>query len=133
MCSPYYDEDGATIYCGDALDVVSGLHADAVVTDPPYSSGGFNECGKSDGSVGHVEGRQQVASRRLEVSGVAGVDAAASAAGCACVCHTRCLRRRRRVMHVPRSRSTSVPGSGKTVTLLIVSSVWSHDGPDWGS
>lgn len=42
--TPYYDEDGITIYHGDACEVLSGLPAasfDAVLTDPPYSSGGM--------------------------------------------------------------------------------------------
>lgn len=38
---PYYDEDGITIYHGNALEVLPHLEAfDAIVTDPPYSSGG---------------------------------------------------------------------------------------------
>lgn len=40
---PYYDEDGVTIYHGEALDVLRQLPAaavSAVISDPPYSSGG---------------------------------------------------------------------------------------------
>lgn len=38
---PYYDADGVTIYHADALTVLPTLDAiDAVITDPPYSSGG---------------------------------------------------------------------------------------------
>lgn len=38
---PYYERDGITIYHGDAFDILPVLSAvDAVVTDPPYSSGG---------------------------------------------------------------------------------------------
>ena len=33
--TPYYDEDGITIYCGDCLEL-SPLNADVMVTDPPY-------------------------------------------------------------------------------------------------
>jgi site-specific DNA-methyltransferase (adenine-specific) len=41
VTAPYYDEDGITIYHGDALDVLPTLSGvGAVVTDPPYSSGG---------------------------------------------------------------------------------------------
>lgn len=37
----YFERDGIAIYHGDALDVLPQLSAvDAVVTDPPYSSGG---------------------------------------------------------------------------------------------
>lgn len=49
---PYYECDGITIYHGDALDILGAVKADCLVTDPPYSSGGFNEMGKSDGSKG---------------------------------------------------------------------------------
>jgi site-specific DNA-methyltransferase (adenine-specific) len=38
---PYYQKDGITIYHGDCLEVLHGLEGiGAVVTDPPYSSGG---------------------------------------------------------------------------------------------
>lgn len=38
---PYYDKDGITIYCGDCFEVLHELSGvGAVVTDPPYSSGG---------------------------------------------------------------------------------------------
>lgn len=40
--TPYYDEDGITIYHGDCREVLPTIGAvDAVVTDPPYSSGGM--------------------------------------------------------------------------------------------
>ena len=34
--SPYYDHDGITIYHGDCSDVITGLCADVMVTDPPF-------------------------------------------------------------------------------------------------
>ena len=40
---PYYDADGITIYHGDCFDLLHDLPAQsigAVITDPPYSSGG---------------------------------------------------------------------------------------------
>lgn len=40
---PVLDDADATVYCGDALAVLADLDAasvDAVITDPPYSSGG---------------------------------------------------------------------------------------------
>lgn len=41
MNAPYYDHNGVTIYRGDCFDVLPHLSGiDAVVTDPPYSSGG---------------------------------------------------------------------------------------------
>jgi site-specific DNA-methyltransferase (adenine-specific) len=42
--TPYYSDDRATLYHGDALAVLRELpdaSVDAVVTDPPYSSGGM--------------------------------------------------------------------------------------------
>jgi site-specific DNA-methyltransferase (adenine-specific) len=47
--TPYYDEAGITIYCGDCLDVLDRLAlADvaAVVMDPPYASGARTEAAK---------------------------------------------------------------------------------------
>lgn len=52
MSRPYYEQDGITIYHGDSRDIAPGLTAQVVVTDPPYSSGGFQESGKSGGSIG---------------------------------------------------------------------------------
>ena len=44
--TPYYEEDGITIYCSDCREVLPGLHnMGLVLTDPPY---GINT--KSDGS-----------------------------------------------------------------------------------
>ena len=43
----------ATLYLGDCLEILPTLpKVDAVITDPPYSSGGFNESGKAAGSIG---------------------------------------------------------------------------------
>ena len=44
MSTPYYTDDRATLYGGDALAVLADLptgSVDAVVCDPPYSSGGM--------------------------------------------------------------------------------------------
>lgn len=41
MTEPYYEADGVTIYHGDSFDLLHDLSGvGAVVTDPPYSSGG---------------------------------------------------------------------------------------------
>lgn len=44
--SPYYDNNGITLYHGECRHVLpalvqSGLQVDAIITDPPYSSGGL--------------------------------------------------------------------------------------------
>ncbi|NOY92104.1 MAG: site-specific DNA-methyltransferase [Deltaproteobacteria bacterium] len=36
---PYYEHGGITIYHGDCREVLPGIEADAVVTDPPYGTG----------------------------------------------------------------------------------------------
>jgi len=44
MNAPYYQDDSATLYGGDSLAVLCDLPSasvDAVITDPPYSSGGM--------------------------------------------------------------------------------------------
>ena len=68
--TPYYEQDGIVIYHGDARD--SGrIDADVVVTDPPYSSGGFQESGKSSGSLTgrHRERGDSVAFDNLSTRG----------------------------------------------------------------
>ena len=45
----------ATLYHGDCREVLADLQLTpqtTVITDPPYSSGGFQEAGKSGGSIG---------------------------------------------------------------------------------
>jgi DNA modification methylase len=37
--TPYYDEDGITIYHGDCREVLPGLAADVILTDLPYAIG----------------------------------------------------------------------------------------------
>ena len=40
--TPYYERDGITIYHGDVFDVLDAVGSfDALITDPPYSSGGM--------------------------------------------------------------------------------------------
>jgi site-specific DNA-methyltransferase (adenine-specific) len=41
ICSPYFDDDGVTIYHGDCFDLLHDFGGiGAIITDPPYSSGG---------------------------------------------------------------------------------------------
>ena len=48
---------GQTLLLGDCLEIMPTLGAvDALITDPPYSSGGFQESGKSAGSLGTRSG-----------------------------------------------------------------------------
>lgn len=52
---PYYQDSLVTIYHGDCREILPQLGDrafDSVVTDPPYSSGGFQEAGRAAGSVG---------------------------------------------------------------------------------
>jgi site-specific DNA-methyltransferase (adenine-specific) len=49
---PYYQDDAVTIYHGDALDVIPSLGSvDAVICDPPYSSGGAFRGDRMNGTV----------------------------------------------------------------------------------
>ena len=48
--TPYYQDDHATLYLGEACDILARLDPgsfDAVITDPPYSSGGASSAARS--------------------------------------------------------------------------------------
>ena len=48
IVTPYYDEDGITIYHGDCRDMLTAVAFDVVVSDPPYGIqfvGGPKSCG----------------------------------------------------------------------------------------
>lgn len=52
---PYYEDSLVTIYHGDCREVLPEIDMDGVsvvLSDPPYSSGGFQEAGRSAGSIG---------------------------------------------------------------------------------
>jgi DNA modification methylase len=53
VTEPYYHdaEAGITIYCGDCRDVLPGLAADVLVTDPPY---GLGAAGRSGGRASRL-------------------------------------------------------------------------------
>lgn len=49
---PYFEKDGITIYHGDCFDVLPALSGvGAIVTDPPYSSGGVFRGDRMNGTV----------------------------------------------------------------------------------
>lgn len=59
--TPYYDEDGITIYHGDCREVDAWLAADVLVTDPPY--GIDYESGQDGVLPRSIEGDKDTASR----------------------------------------------------------------------
>ena len=65
------------ILCGDATSeesvqgLLDGTDVDLILTDPPYCSGGFQEAGKSRGSVGTTSVHKHVANDRLSTRGYA--------------------------------------------------------------
>lgn len=53
MVKPYYQDDTVTLYGGDALAALAAMpdaSVDALVTDPPYSSGGFTRGDRTEGT-----------------------------------------------------------------------------------
>lgn len=56
MQSPYYQDKYVTIYHGDCVDIMRSLKEvklDAIITDPPYCSGGSLESQKNTKGQGH--------------------------------------------------------------------------------
>lgn len=65
MNAPYYEDDRATLYRADALAVLASLptaSVDALITDPPYSSGGMVR-GDRTASTGSKYMRGEVATQ----------------------------------------------------------------------
>lgn len=68
---PYYQDDWVRLYHGDALAVLADLPAasvDAVITDPPYSSGGMVRGDRMRGTL-EKYADPSVRDRRVEFSG----------------------------------------------------------------
>ena len=63
------------MFCGDATSatdvsrVLAGAKPTCILTDPPCCSGGFQESGKSSGSVGTTARPKQIANDRLSTRG----------------------------------------------------------------
>lgn len=58
MIQPYYEQDGITIYHGDARQVIDWLNFDVLVTDPPYGvhfKGKATKHTKADGGYASLE------------------------------------------------------------------------------
>jgi DNA modification methylase len=54
---PYYADESVTLYHGDCREILPDLDdagPQIWITDPPYSSGGFQEAGRSNGSIGKM-------------------------------------------------------------------------------
>jgi len=52
----YYEDASVTIYHGDCVEIMramKGVELDAIITDPPYCSGGSLEAQKNTGGQGH--------------------------------------------------------------------------------
>ena len=60
----------ATLYHGDCLEILPTLpKVDAIVTDPPYSSGGYQESGGATGSIGTSVANVTIAADNLSTRG----------------------------------------------------------------
>lgn len=73
MTAPYCVNDHVTLYCGEALDVLRMLpddSVDAVICDPPYSSGGMFRSDRVQGTVTkYVTGGGAAEERSVHFSG----------------------------------------------------------------
>ena len=56
--TPYYEQDGITIYHGDCRDVLSVETADICITDPPYGIGYQSARGRT--TFGRIVGDESV-------------------------------------------------------------------------
>lgn len=67
--NPHYQDESATLYQGDALAVLATLptaSVDAIITDPPYSSGGMVRSDRMGSTrTKYVDSGAKTRSRRL--------------------------------------------------------------------
>lgn len=71
MKEPYYEQDGITIYHGDAREVLVGLEFDVLVTDPPYGTESIN--GNERGGYGRRQNHDKGAGTGFTIKGDDGV------------------------------------------------------------
>ena len=74
MIEPYYEQDGITIYHGDAREVLPDIDVAGLswLLDPPYSSGGLQEAGRVAGSFsneGNAKARAPIHADNLSTRG----------------------------------------------------------------
>lgn len=72
LAPPYYENAGITIYLGDSLEILSTLDAcivDAVVTDPPYSSGGMYRADRTNATTDEKYTRPEFQGKRPDFQG----------------------------------------------------------------
>lgn len=62
---------GDATVSGDVNRLLAGQSVDLICTDPPYCSGGFQESGKSSGSVGTTAAHKMIANDTLSTRGYA--------------------------------------------------------------
>jgi site-specific DNA-methyltransferase (adenine-specific) len=68
--TPYYQDDAVTIYCGDCREIMPSLSGvDAVLTDPPYSSGGMFRGDRSQAPSDKYINADRAGAYREEFSG----------------------------------------------------------------
>lgn len=69
---PYYTDGLVTLYQGDCRELLPYVLPDAPqvwLTDPPYSSGGFQEAGKPAGSIGTTQQADRIIGDTLSTRG----------------------------------------------------------------
>lgn len=54
VVEPYYQDDSVTLYHGDCREIVPGLSADVLLTDPPYSLSVEQDHANLPGQIGRA-------------------------------------------------------------------------------